>query len=47
VTRQATPEETIAVHAKLIEWFGGSVGIRDAAALESALARTAAAITAI
>ncbi len=32
-------EETVAVHAKLIARFGGSGGIRDRAALESALAR--------
>jgi death on curing protein len=39
VTRYPTLEETVAVHAKLIARFGGSAGIRDAAALESALAR--------
>ena len=39
VTRYPTVEETVAVHAKLIEQFGGSGGIRDHAALESALAR--------
>ncbi len=31
--------EVIAVHARLIAKFGGSVGIRDRGALESALAR--------
>ena len=39
MTRYPTVEETIAVHAKLISRFGGSLGIRDRAALESALAR--------
>jgi death-on-curing protein len=39
VTRYPTVEETVAVHAKLIEQFGGSGGVRDHAALESALAR--------
>jgi prophage maintenance system killer protein len=39
VTRYPTVEETIAVHAILIARFGGSTGIRDRAALESALAR--------
>ncbi len=39
MTRYPTIEETAAVHAKLIERFGGSVGIRDRGALESALAR--------
>ena len=39
MTRYPTLEEAVAVHAKLIGRFGGSVGIRDAAALESALAR--------
>ena len=34
-----TIEETIAVHTKLILRFGGSDGIRDRGALESALAR--------
>ena len=37
--RYPTVEETVAVHAKLIARFGGSGGIRDRAALESALAR--------
>ena len=39
MTRYPTFEETIAIHAKLIERFGGLGGIRDPAALESALAR--------
>lgn len=39
MTRYPTVEETVAVHAKLIEQFGGSVGVRDHAGLESALAR--------
>lgn len=39
MTRYPTVEETIAVHAKLIAQFGGSAGIRDRGALESALAR--------
>lgn len=34
-----TVDEVIAVHAKLIAEFGGSRGIRDRGALESALAR--------
>ncbi|HEX3745942.1 MAG TPA: type II toxin-antitoxin system death-on-curing family toxin [Bryobacteraceae bacterium] len=32
-------EEAIAVHARLIAKFGGSLGLRDRGALESALAR--------
>jgi len=39
VTRYPTIEETIAIHARLIQRFGGAGGIRDRAALESALAR--------
>ena len=39
MTRYPTVEETLAVHAELIVQFGGSGGIRDRAALESALAR--------
>jgi death-on-curing protein len=39
VTLYPTVEDTIAVHAKLIARFGGSLGIRDRAGLESALAR--------
>ena len=34
-----TVDEVIAVHARLIASFGGSLGIRDRGALESALAR--------
>jgi len=39
VTRYPSVEETVAVHARLIARFGGSEGLRDRAALESALAR--------
>ena len=39
MTQYPTVEEPVAVHAKLIAHFGGSGGIRDRAALESALAR--------
>lgn len=39
MTLYPSVEETIAVHAKLIARFGGSEGIRDRAALESAVAR--------
>jgi death-on-curing protein len=39
VNRYPALEETVAVHAKLIARFGGSAGIRDSAALESALGR--------
>lgn len=39
MTRYPTLEETVAVHARLIARFGGSEGLRDRAALESALAR--------
>jgi death-on-curing protein len=39
VTRYPSLEETFAVHAKLIARFGGSAGLRDRGALESALAR--------
>lgn len=39
MTRYPTVEETVTVHAKLIEQFGGSGGVRDHAALESALGR--------
>jgi len=39
VTRYPTLEETVAVHARLIAQFGGSLGVRDRAALESALAQ--------
>jgi death-on-curing protein len=39
VTSYPTVEEAIAVHAQLIARFGGSLGIRDRGALESALGR--------
>jgi death-on-curing protein len=39
VTFYPTSDEVIAVHALLIAKFGGSLGIRDRGALESALAR--------
>jgi death-on-curing protein len=39
VTLYPTVEETLTVHTKLISKFGGSDGIRDRGALESALAR--------
>jgi death-on-curing protein len=39
VTRYPTIEDAIAIHAKLIAQFGGSGGLRDRGALESALAR--------
>jgi hypothetical protein len=39
VTRYPTIEEALAVHSKLILLFGGSGGLRDGAALESAVAR--------
>jgi death-on-curing protein len=39
VTRYPTVAETVAVHARVIARFGGSEGIRDYGALESALAR--------
>jgi death-on-curing protein len=39
VTRYPTVAETVAVHARLIARFGGSDGIRDHGALESASAR--------
>ena len=39
MTRYPSVDEAVAVHAKLIARFGGSLGIRDKAALESALAR--------
>jgi death on curing protein len=39
VTSYPTIDEVIAVHARLIARFGGSLGIRDRGALESALAR--------
>jgi len=39
VTLYPTLDEVIAVHLRLIEKFGGSLGVRDLGALESALAR--------
>ena len=39
MTSYPTVDEVIAVHARLIARFGGSLGIRDRGALESALAR--------
>jgi death on curing protein len=39
VTFYPAIEDAIAVHARLIARFGGSLGIRDRGALESALAR--------
>lgn len=39
MTLYPTPEEAISIHAVLISRFGGSHGLRDRAALESALAR--------
>lgn len=39
MTRYPSIEETVAVHARLVARFGGSEGLRDRAALESALAR--------
>ncbi len=39
MTSYPTLEQVIAVHARLIAKFGGSLGIRDRGGLESALAR--------
>ena len=39
MTSYPTVAEVIAVHSRLIAIFGGSLGIRDLGALESALAR--------
>jgi death on curing protein len=39
VTSYPTVDEVIAVHSRLIAKFGGSLGIRNRGALESALAR--------
>ena len=39
MTIYPTVDEVIAVHARLIARFGGSLGIRDIGALEAALAR--------
>jgi death-on-curing protein len=39
VTSYPTVDEVVAVHAQLINRFGGSFGLRDRGSLESALAR--------
>lgn len=39
MTLYPTVDEVIAVHVRLIAQFGGSLGIRDRGALESAIAR--------
>jgi death-on-curing protein len=39
MTLYPTVDEVVAVHARLISRFGGSFGLRDRGALESALAR--------
>lgn len=39
MTSYPTVDEVIAVHARLIARFGGSIGVRDRGALESALTR--------
>ena len=39
MTTYPTLEEVLAIHSTLIERFGGSHGLRDKGALESALAR--------
>ncbi len=39
MTSYPTVDEVVAVHARLIARFGGSLGIRDRGGLESALAR--------
>ena len=39
MTSYPTVDEVIAVHARLIARFGGSLGVRDRGALESAVAR--------
>jgi death on curing protein len=39
VNRYPALDEVVAVHARLIARFGGTLGIRDRGALESALAR--------
>jgi death-on-curing protein len=39
VTIYPTVDEVVAVHARLIAKFGGSLGIRDRGALEAAVAR--------
>ncbi|MBK7926410.1 MAG: type II toxin-antitoxin system death-on-curing family toxin [Bryobacterales bacterium] len=39
MTRYPTVEEALAIHARVVELFGGLPGVRDRGALESALAR--------
>ena len=39
MTHYPAVDEVIAVHARLIARFGGSIGVRDLGALDSALAR--------
>ena len=39
MTSYPTVDEVIAIHGQLIAMFGGSLGVRDRGALESALAR--------
>jgi death on curing protein len=39
VTYYPSIEEVLSVHSRLIERFGGTLGVRDQGALESALAR--------
>ena len=39
MTSYPTLKDTLAVHARVIERFGGSLGIRDQGGLEAALAR--------
>jgi death-on-curing protein len=39
VTTYPTVDEVVSVHLRLIEKFGGSLGIRDRGALEAAVAR--------
>ena len=39
MTYYPSVDEAIAVHAQLIARFGGSLGVRDRGALESAMAR--------
>jgi len=40
VTAYPTVDDVIGTHERLIAKFGGSLGIRDRGAIESALART-------
>ncbi len=39
MTTYPTVDEVVSVHLRLIEKFGGSLGIRDRGALEAAVAR--------